>query len=206
MLDAVLRPLVDRSLHGTAVRAARLGIQPNAVTLTGFGIGVLGCLAIASQGYLTGLALVLLNRWLDGLDGAVARAMRVNGHSGETDLGGFLDIVTDFLLYSGVAFAFALARPEQALAAAFLIFSYVGTGSSFLAYAIVAAKRGASTESRGRKAFYYLGGITEGSETIIAMVLMCLLPGAFPVIAVGFGMLCWLTTTGRIAQAWRDFG
>jgi phosphatidylglycerophosphate synthase len=201
MLDAVLRPLVDRALHAPAVRVARLGIHPDTITLGGFAIGVLGCIAIALHGYLTGLLLVLINRWMDGMDGAVARAADCC-----TDLGGYLDIVTDFLLYSGFAFAFALAQPEHAVYAAFLIFSYMGTGSSFLAYAILAAKRGVGTETRGRKAFYYLGGLTEGSETIIAMVLMALLPGWFPLIAVVFGLMCWLTTIGRIAQAWRDFG
>lgn len=201
MLDAVLRPLVDRALHAPAVRAARLGIHPDTITLGGFAIGVLGCIAIALHWYLTGLLLVLINRWMDGMDGAVARAA-----DRSTDLGGYLDIVTDFLLYSGFAFAFAFAQPEHAVYAAFLIFSYMGTGSSFLAYAILAAKRGIATERRGRKAFHYLGGLTEGSETIIAMVLMALLPGWFPLIAVVFGLMCWLTTIGRIAQAWRDFG
>ena len=63
----------------------------------------------------------------DGLDGAVAR------HVGVTDLGGYLDIVLDFLIYSGIVFGFAVGRPDQALPAAFLIFSFVGTGTAFLA-------------------------------------------------------------------------
>ena len=65
--------------------------------------------------------LLLLNRLLDGLDGAVARA------AGSTDLGGFLDITMDFLVYSAIPFAFVLKDPGNALAAAFLIFSFVGT-------------------------------------------------------------------------------
>ena len=93
-----------------------------------------------------------------------------------------------------------------ALAAAFLIFSFVGTGASFLAYAILAAKRGRQTERRGRKAFYHLGGLTEGGETIAVFVAACLFPGAFPWLAWGFGALCWLTTLARMAAAWRDFG
>ena len=140
----------------------------------------------------------MLNRLCDGLDGAVAR------RRGLTDLGGFLDIVLDFLIYAVVPFAFALADPAaNALAAAFLIFSFIGTGSSFLAYAIMAAKRGISTELRGRKSLYYLGGLTEGTETIAAFVLACLWPAWFPWIAVVFGLLCWLTTATRIAVAWQ---
>ncbi|MFA0698669.1 CDP-alcohol phosphatidyltransferase family protein, partial [Vibrio sp. 10N.222.49.C9] len=73
----------------------------------------------------------------DGLDGALAR------RQGITDAGGFLDISLDFLFYSMVPFAFVLANPEaNAIAGAFLIFSFIGTGSSFLAFAVMAGKRG----------------------------------------------------------------
>src|SRR5262245_33342796 len=105
---------------------------------------------------------------MDGLDGAVAR------HRGPTDLGGYLDVLLDFLFYAGVPFFFAIGRPDDALPAAFLVFSFVGTGSSFLAFAAVAARRGIATEARGRKSIYYLGGLTEGAETIVAFVAVCL--------------------------------
>ena len=82
---------------------------------------------------------------------------------------------------------FALARPENAVAATFLIFSFMGTGSSFLAYAILAAKRGYETSERGKKSFYYLGGLTEGTETIGLFVLMCLLSNWFVTLAFVFG-------------------
>ena len=82
------------------------------------------------------LLLILLNRVADGVDGAIARRL------GSTDLGGYLDILCDFIFYAAVPLGFALARPENGAAAAFLIFSFVGTGSSFLAYAAIAAKRG----------------------------------------------------------------
>src|SRR3546814_15757704 len=68
-----------------------------------------------------------------------------------SDLGGYLDIVLDFLFYSGVVFFFAVGRPAEALPAAFLIFSFVGTGASFLAFAALAAKHGITTSARGSK-------------------------------------------------------
>ena len=67
----------------------------------------------------------------------------------------------------------------------------------------MAAKRGLSTELRGRKSLYYLGGLTEGTETIVAFVLACLFPTLFPPIAWTFGALCWLTTATRITAAWQ---
>jgi phosphatidylglycerophosphate synthase len=196
VLDARLRRLIDPPLDRLGAPLAARGLSANAVTVAGFAIGLGAAVAIAWQAYLLGLGLLLLNRLCDGLDGAIAR------RRGLTDLGGFLDILLDFLIYSAVPFAFALADPAaNALAAAFLIFGFVGTGSSFLAFAIMAAKRGMSTELRGQKSLYYLGGLTEGTETILVFVLACLWPALFPWLALIFGLLCWLTTATRIAVA-----
>jgi hypothetical protein len=104
-----------------------------------------------------------------------------------------------------VPFFFAVGRPDDALPAAFLVFSFVGTGSSFLAFAAVAAKRGLTTEARGRKAIYYLGGLTEATETLALFVLICLFPEWFSICAWVFGGLCWLTTATRIWAAVEAF-
>ena len=194
MLDRAARRLIDPTLEALAGRAANLRLSADQVTVLGFGIGLAAIAAIAAEIYLLGLTLLLLNRLADGVDGCLAR------RTGPTDLGGYLDIVLDFIIYAGLAFAFAVAQPEDAVAAAFLIFSFMGTGSSFLAFAIFAAKRKLD-EQQGLKGFYYLGGITEGTETILLFVFVCLLPGYFAVAACVFGALCWLTTIGRIAAA-----
>ena len=199
MLDAPLRPLLDRILNPLGSRLADLGISANAISWCGFCLGIAAMLAISQSAYFTGLGLLLLNRLADGLDGAVAR------NSGLTDYGGYLDIVLDFIIYSAIPFGFAFAEPENALAACFLVFSFVGTGSSFLAYAIIAAKRGEMTRRRGSKSFYFMGGLTEGTETIMVFALMCLWPDWFSMLALIFGVLCWITTATRIAMAWRDF-
>lgn len=199
MLDAGARRLIDPPLDRLGAALARAGVGADALTLAGFALGVLAVAALAFQSYGAALALILANRLLDGLDGAVAR------HAGPSDLGGYLDVTCDFLFYSGVVFGFALGEPGHALPAAFLILSFVGTGTSFLAFAAIAAKRGLSTEARGRKSLYYLGGLTEGTETILLFVALCLFPGAFPWLAWGFGALCWLTTAARVAAAARAF-
>lgn len=192
MLDGIARRQIDRPLNALGALLARAGVSANATTIAGFGFGMLACAAIACSWYLAGLALIALNRLADGLDGAIAR------HSRATDLGGFLDIILDMIFYSGVPFAFALSRPEFALPAAFLIYSFVGTGGSFLAFAVIAAKRDLQTEYHGRKSFYYSAGLMEGTETIIFFVLFCLLPDHFAWLAWLFGGLCWLTTAIRI--------
>ncbi len=200
MFDASLRRLIDPPLDRLGRWLARGGITANQITLAGFVVGLLALPALAYQQYWLALLFILLNRLFDGLDGAVARAL------GPSDLGGYLDIVCDFIFYSAVAFGFALADESNAVAAAFLVFSFIGTGSSFLAYATIAAKRGITTERRGSKSLYYLGGLTEGSETIAIFVLFCLFPSAFVWLAAIFGALCWVTTATRIFLAWRDFG
>ena len=116
-----------------------------------------------------------------------------------TDAGGFLDISLDFLFYSLIPFGFVLANPEQnAVAGSFLIFSFIGTGSSFLAFAIMAGKRGIDNPVYKHKSLYHMSGLTEGTETIGCFVLFCLFPQHFAVIAYIFGAACWFTTFTRI--------
>lgn len=194
MMDARVRRLIDPPLNRIGAQLASRGIEADAVTVAGFGVGVAAWAALAVQAYGSALLLVLLNRLCDGLDGAVAR------HGGATDRGGYLDIVLDFIFYAGVPFFFAVGRPEAALPAAFLAFSFMGTASSFLGFAVFAAKRGLATEARGRKSLYYLGGLTEGAETIALFVLICLAPSWFAPAAWVFGGLCWLTAASRIAS------
>jgi phosphatidylglycerophosphate synthase len=201
MLDATLRPLIDPPLDRIAARVMPLGIGANQVTLGGLAIGLLAVPALAGEFYALALALILLNRLADGLDGAIAR------RSGPTDFGGYLDIVGDFVFYSAIVFGFALARPgANAVAAAFLILAFVCTGSSFLAFAVLAAKRGLATAARGRKQFYHLGGLTEGTETILFLVAICLFPDAFAALAWIFGGLCLVTAIFRVLEAQRVFG
>jgi len=200
MLDAAARRVIDPPLQAAARLFVRARVSANQLTVVGFLLGLCAVPALASGSYWLALVFICLNRLADGLDGAVARETQT------TDLGGYLDIVGDFVFYSAIPFGFALADPAaNAVPAAFLIFSFIGTGSSFLAYAIVAAKRGLSTELRGRKSFYYLGGLTEGTETIGLFVAICLFPGAFWWLAWAFGALCWITTVTRIAAAWTTF-
>ncbi len=196
MFDRRLRQYCDPPLDRFAAILAARGWPADGLTWAGFALGLLAMLAIANAAYLCGLAFFLGNRLLDGLDGAVARAGRAFGR-GPSDRGAYLDILLDFLIYAGFVFAFAWAVPDRGLAAAFLIFSFVGTGASFLAFAVFAPARDA------KKGFAHLGGLTEGGETIAVFILFCLFPESFATIAWIFGGLCWLTTFGRLRAALR---
>ena len=200
MFDARIRKLIDPPTNRLASWFVGRGISADQITLVGFFVGILTIPALWLGYPLVALLLIGLNRLADGLDGAVARQTE------PTDRGGFLDICLDFFFYSAVPFGFALMDPVQnALSASFLIFSFIGTGASFLAFAIFAEKRGISTDLRGQKSLYYLGGLTEGFETIVFLVLICLFPGAFWWMAIVFGGLAWITATTRVIAGWRLF-
>jgi phosphatidylglycerophosphate synthase len=200
MFDARLRPLIDPPLNAVGRALARLGIGANAVTLTGL-VPALGAgLAIAHQHYWLGLALILVNRLLDGLDGAVARA------SGISDWGGFLDTLADYVCYLAVPFGFGFAAPANTVPAMVLIASFTLTCASFLAFAAIAAKRGDETRAHGTKSFFYSTGIAEGAETIAVFAAMCLWPAQFAALAYAFAALCLLTVIQRSLMARRSFG
>ncbi|MDC1117962.1 CDP-alcohol phosphatidyltransferase family protein [Alphaproteobacteria bacterium] len=199
MFDAQLRPLIDQMLNPIGRGLVTLGVTANQVTMIGAAFGLIAAGFAAVELFYPALCFVVANRFIDGLDGAVARASR------SSDFGGYLDIVCDFIFYSAIPLAFAVARPETALAAAFLIFSFIGTATSFLGFAILAEKHQVTTQIRGKKAFYYLGGLTEGTETILLFLAMLVWPDYFKLMAIIFGILCWVTTGTRIYAAYRQF-
>jgi len=195
MLDAKLRPLIDPPLNAIARALAGAGVTANALTFSGLALGLAGAAAIALGHIGWGLALIIANRLLDGLDGAVARVR------GPSDLGGYFDIVADFAFYVSVPVGFGILDPANTLPALVLVASFVLTGVSFLAFAVIAGKRGASTEAHGKKSFFYSTGLAEGTETIAVFIAMCLFPAWFAPLAYGYAALCTLTVFQRSAMA-----
>jgi phosphatidylglycerophosphate synthase len=200
MLDTLMRPLINRPLDAAGHALARRGVSANSVTMAGLATGLLAAGAIVFGLFTVAFALIVLNRVIDGLDGAVARA------STPTDSGGYLDIVADYVFYGSVPLAFAIVDPAaNALSAAALLASFCLTCSSFLAFAIIAAKRGIETDAHGWKSFFYSTGIVEGTETIALFLLMAAMPEWFPPLAWIFCGLCVLTAIQRTALALKAF-
>lgn len=195
MIDDVLRERFRVPVDETGAWLARRGVSAEALTVAGFAIGVAGCLAVLGEYYGLALLCLLLNRLADLLDGAIARATSV------TDFGGFLDILLDLLVYSGFVLAFAVGRPENAVPAAVLIYTFLATGASFLAAANIAAKRGITREPPERKSFFYKAAIVEGVETTAYLVVICLLPGHFAVVTYVFAAICWVSVAGHFIWA-----
>jgi phosphatidylglycerophosphate synthase len=200
VLDAFIRPWIDPPLNLVGRALYRAGVTADGVTLAGLGLAMGAAIAIAFRQYPLGCLLLLGSRLLDGLDGAVARA------SSPTDRGGYFDIVSDYVFYAAIPLGFALADPDRnALAAAALLGSFTLTGTSFLAFATLAAKRGLETTSQGKKSFFYSRGVMEGTETIACFVAMTLWPQMFPVLAWAAFALCIVTAIQRAVLAFRTF-
>lgn len=202
MLDGLMRGVIDPPLDRGGKWLAAFGASANAVTIVGFGLGLLAAalIALGFSGLVVALPL-MANRIADGLDGAVARA------HGKSDFGGYLDIVCDFAFYGAIPLGFVVANPaEHAMAGAFLLASFYLNGATFLGFAILAAKRGMDTQSRGAKSLYFTAGLMEGTETIFFFLVMVLWPSTFVPLAWVFGGLCLVTAAARIALAHRTFG
>lgn len=199
MFDGVIRAQIDPVLKRLSHMIAGRGVSANTVTLFGFALGLAAAGLIASQYFMLGAMFITISRLCDGLDGGVAKI------NGKTDLGGFLDIVLDFAFYGAIPLAFAFANPQDnALAASVLIFSFYVNGASFLAYAIMAEKRGLQTQARGEKSLFFTTGLAEASETIAVFVLACLVPSWFPALAWGFALICLYTAIVRIILAYKS--
>lgn len=201
MLDGWARRRLDPPLDIIGARLAGAGVSANAVTVAACLVGLAAAVAIAFSHFWLGLVLLVVSRLGDGLDGSVAKV------NGRTDLGGYLDIVLDFLFYGAIPVGFILADPAaNAVAGAVLMFSFYVNGSSFLAYAVMAERRKLASDVRGAKSLFFTTGLAEASETIAVFVAFCLFPAWFPPLAYAFAALTLYTALSRIVLAWRTFG
>ncbi|TEW49245.1 CDP-alcohol phosphatidyltransferase family protein [Psychromonas algicola] len=194
MLDRFVTPVIKPLLTPIVKQLDKWNVHPDKITLIGFVIGLLAVPLLANQLWIPALVMISLNRILDGLDGALARYQEKS-----SDAGGYLDICVDFLFYAAIPLGFALADPStNALPAAVLLSVFIGTGSSFLAFAIPAEKLNLPRPQFANKSFYFLNGLTEGTETIAFFVAFCLWPAYFPEIAYSFAFLGAITILTRI--------
>jgi phosphatidylglycerophosphate synthase len=196
MLDGTARKLIQPGLDRIGARLAANGVRADHVTVAACLIGLVAAGLIASGQMIAALALIIISRIGDGLDGSVARA------SARTDFGGYLDITLDFVFYGAIPLGFVMYdTAANGLAGAALIFSFYVNGASFLAYAIVAEKRGLTTDARGVKSIYFTTGLAEASETFLVFGVFCLWPGWFAPVAWVFAAICLYTALSRIIQA-----
>jgi phosphatidylglycerophosphate synthase len=199
MFDVALRWLVDPALIRVAGWIADARISANTLTIGGAGLALGAAFFVTQSNFVAALILILLNRIVDGLDGAIARI------NGPTEFGGYLDTICDYIFYISVPIAFGLINPSNQIPALLLIASFTLTAVSFLAFAAIAARQTSDDGAHGPKAFIYSTGLMEGGETIAFFLLFCLFPELFPTLAIIFAALCLLTVVQRTILAAKSF-
>lgn len=200
MFDGILKTAISPMVDRLAFRLSKAGATADGATLTGFALALCSAAAIAFGWLGVGLALILISRLCDALDGAIAQQTRTS------DFGGYLDIVLDFAFYGLIPLAFAIYDPAaNAVAAGVLLLAFYVNGASFLAFAIIAEKRKLITQARGKKSFFFTTGLAEAGETLAVFAAFCLLPNWFAPIAYVFAAICFSTAFARILTAKTSF-
>ena len=192
MYDAKINKVLKPILNSFAKKLLKFNVQPNSVTFIGLIFGIFCFYCIINEMFFYAAVFLFLNRFCDGLDGSLARLV------GQTDIGAFYDIISDFLFYSLFPISFIFLDIENAYSICFLLLSFVATQTTFLASAWIVEKNKLLISENQKKSFFYIGGITEGFETILCFILMLLFYEHVNYIAYIFGTLCWITFITRV--------
>jgi phosphatidylglycerophosphate synthase len=200
MLDRVLRAWKDRLLAPIA-RMLGSSLPPNVVSLVGLIAGLGSAAAVLGHQWGWALTLWLVNRTLDGLDGALARMYRR-----ETPFGGYVDIVADYLVYAAIPAAIVVADGTWRLAVgglALLAAFYVNT-ASWLYLAALLEQRHDGARARGEATSITMPpGLIAGAETVVFYALFLALPSRQLLLFVVMAMMVAVNVVIRLAWAWR---
>ena len=193
------RPVADRLL-GPWVRAAdRLGLSPDGVSLFAFVAAVLAAAAFAVAEptlYIAGAALVLLNGWLDLVDGALAREQDVTSAGGDL-LDHVLDRYADIVIIAGFTAGIDAYALGFLAVTGVLMTSYLGTQIQAVG---IGREYGGLLGRADRLALMGIVGL-------VAAVYPAAIVGEFGVVALLLGVLAivgHLTALQRFLGAWRD--
>ena len=192
MIDVNLNNYLKPYLSYLAQKTIRLRITANMITMVGFIFGLCCFYSLINLYFFSAFFFLFLNRFCDGLDGAIARLV------GPSDIGAFYDITLDFIFYSLFPIAFIFIDIKNSYSICFLLLSFVSTQTTFLASAWIIEKNKIFISTKQKKSFFYVGGITEGFETIICFILMIIFYKSVELIAYIFGSLCWITSMMRL--------
>ncbi len=198
MRDMALRVQKDRLLTPLVVRFAG-AIHPNWVSVVALGVGLASAGAVLAGAPGWGLALWAGNRVLDGLDGLVARV-----HDKQSDFGGYLDLLLDFVVYLAVPLAFMVATPTSLnlWAGVTLLSSYILNILSWSVLSAILEKQ--QRKSVGRITTVEMPtGLIEGAETILFYSLFFLLPAYVGWLMLLMGVLVLFTAGQRVLWAYR---
>lgn len=174
MIDAALRSGKERVLAPVAVRLPG-AVGPGAVTAVALAAGLGAAGAAWAGAAWAALALWLLNRFLDGLDGVLARA-----RGSASALGGYLDMMLDVVVYTAIPLGIAAHLDSRAgwVAAAVLLGAFYVNAVSWAYLAALLEARGAGARARGELTSVTMPrGLVEGAETVVLFAVALAVPG-----------------------------
>ena len=205
MFDEKMRVVKDMTFNPVAQLLQH--ISPMVFTGMGLITGIAAAIALWQQLYTVGLVLWLLNRVLDGLDGAVARMGGL-----QSDLGGYLDIVVDFVSYAIIPVGLALGVQQQAASTGsgqaaifsliFLLCTYYINAASWMYLAAIIEKRQLAQGDKLTTITMPVG-IIGGTETIVFYCLFILFPAYLAWLFSVMGLLIVVTILQRVVWATR---
>ncbi|WAB82971.1 CDP-alcohol phosphatidyltransferase family protein [Microcella daejeonensis] len=206
MLDRRARALLARPVDLITRAVDRPGITPDGLTLAGLGLGLASALAAGLQLWALALVLWLVSRVVDGVDGALARRRRADGRlSSDSQAGGFLDITADFVVYGATVVGVAVGATAGFGAPwwpfLLVLLVYYVNGTAFLAFSSIAERTGRRIDD-GRS-LSFLGGLAEGTETIIVHALWLILPFWAWQIALVWVVVVGISATQRMVAGYR---
>lgn len=199
MFDTSLRQVRDRL--GEPFVAKIGNFNPNHITWVALTTG-LACAVFAWQGQIFGSVLFWsLNRILDALDGMLARV-----HHRQTDFGGYLDIVLDFVVYAVIPLGLVLNAPslENYFALTFMLGSFYVNSASWMYLAAILEKRHARhAHSEITTTIVMPSGLIGALETIIVYYVFLIFPAQITPLFFIFGGLVLVTVVQRLIWAWK---
>jgi phosphatidylglycerophosphate synthase len=195
MFDEPLRRFKDRI--GRPLANLLSGISPTAISMLALVVGLLASFAAYENQYVAALGLWILNRILDGLDGLVARL-----HNKQSDFGGYVDILTDFVTYAALPIGLVAGSPssERYLALTFMLASFYVNTASWMYLAAILEKR-AAHDPNTQTTIVMPKGLVGGFESIIAYSIFILFPAYTTVLFSIFSALVFITTFQRLIWA-----
>ncbi len=198
MFDTPLRKFKDRVGAPLARRLSR--VSPTTISLIGLVVALLAAWSAYRQIYPAAFALWILNRALDGLDGLLARL-----HNKQSDLGGYVDILTDFVAYAALPIGLVAGSPsgERYLALAFMLASFYVNTASWMYLAAILEKRTAHSPDT-QTTIVMPAGLIGGFETIIAYGIFTLYPAHLTIFFSIFAALVFITILQRLIWAQKN--
>jgi phosphatidylglycerophosphate synthase len=199
MFDHLLRGLKDRLLMPLAMLLR--GVSPNLLSVVALAFG-LGAAAAAARGaWGVGLALWIVNRVTDGLDGTVARAA-----NRQTDFGGYLDILLDFVVYAAIPLGFAIHSADRLvlLGAVALEGIFFVNACSWMYLSAVLEKRASGARVTGELTTVTMPpALVAGFETVVFFALFYLFPTRLPTLFALMTALVGVNVVQRLLWARR---